>query len=342
MNAIPAPVNRTRPSCPRYRGFTLVELLTVIAIIALLIGILLPSLQTARDQAKALKTRAMLKSLGDGLEMFRTENENDREFRTTNGYPTSAAAEDQTETGAQDMYGAHQLVRHLMGKDLKGFVPRRNVPASLQSDAAAAAGDEQVLWYDPEAFELAPLDRVGPYVAADAVTVVRTRHLPEAEKYPDPTVGQMPQHVFVGTHGYPVLYYLANPSFSGRPDALVARLEEPAVGETGYPGIYTFEDNGIFTGFCDDTTCFDPAWPFGGGESRIQKFGDIPAIAATVGDDTRTFQYYVLNKQVYQATKDPDDETAVPTAVPYRKDSFLLITPGKDGVYGTSDDVTNY
>ncbi len=59
----------------RTKGFTLIELLVVIAIIALLVSILLPSLQRARELAKRAVCAANLHGVGQSLALYQGEND---------------------------------------------------------------------------------------------------------------------------------------------------------------------------------------------------------------------------------------------------------------------------
>lgn len=86
------------------RGFTLAELLVVIGIVAILIGLLLPSLARAREQSRRVKTASDLRQLLTGYLMYVQDNRGGLPFGypppTVNGVAVTAELRDGTVIGA--------------------------------------------------------------------------------------------------------------------------------------------------------------------------------------------------------------------------------------------------
>lgn len=62
--------------CHRKKGFTLIELLVVIAIIALLLSIMMPALNKAKEQAKSVICKSNLKQMHLGVLLYTNDNNN--------------------------------------------------------------------------------------------------------------------------------------------------------------------------------------------------------------------------------------------------------------------------
>ena len=354
----------------RTTAFSLVELLTVIFIISLLIGILIPSINSARNTAKKATTSKVLTSIRVGMEMFK--NDNGTDFRLTNGYPPSFQHPPIPDYDGNDVlyegrfpfapgtadtkpvvYGAHWLPAMLMGVDNQGYVKRNSVPRSTQNLRRSPW-----LWYevDPNAEALYVPQRQPFYLDPGNTRTKATKDLmgirPEEGTgfFPDwEEMNTLP--VVVDAFDQPILYYAANTH--GKVTNMVEDLRKENREYTGgaqQEGVpyYYHQDNIGFTGSGPDPET-EHGWNFGG---RLRRAGDeklLHAIAVSgadltpdqfiLPDNRETFARYIVDRKTYQSMG-PDTSPNLPLR-PVNADTYLLISAGPDGLYGTNDDVNN-
>ena len=345
------------------RAFSLVELLTVIFIISLLIAILIPSLGAARNAAKKAATSQQIKAIETGLESFK--NDNGKDFPQTNGYPPSFSHPPITDDGGavvfskQDsaagkfpflenrpvVYGAHWLPAMLMGVDAQGYIPRKAVPNDRRNMP------EQ--WYNPPAGVDAIKGRSPLYLDPNGVRLIRTMELPGRPPedletlFPDwDAMDELP--VVADAFDQPLLYYAANTH--GRESNMVGESHDPdnkydgsAETQEKGPPYYFHQDNIGFTGLDEQK-----GWDFGssGGDHPIRVPGHEATPRQIVNKPRESFAGYIIDRKIYQKHRltGPDSKPP-PNTTPLRPvnpDTYLLISPGVDGFYGTTDDITNF
>ena len=295
-----------RLSRPLRRGFTIVELLTVMAIITLLIGLLVPSLTAVRRFAKETRQRAEFASIEAALMTFRNDY---------GDYPPSTDGSNIDGIDFHGYSGSQRLTEALVGWDLMGFHPRSDFTYN-----GTRIDGEPV--YDTDNPDLMG-ERRSRYLDMTHINAFRLGDM----YLPSPSPPGVPWHwmrdtfvlcdVFLATNfatgfraGAPILYYRANRASNILVDP--TNPLEPHVTAR----IYNAKDNDKLI---DAKDISDEA-----------QFGQHP-----LGDDSETY----LNFYDYITDPRVDNPSVI---YPHRPDSYLLISAGSDGLYGTADDIRNF
>lgn len=321
-----------RVSPSRRSAFTLVELLTVIGIISLLIGILVPSLARARDIAKKASTRAELDAISKSLSMF----ENDYQ-----SLPESSSDRIDPITGLPGagsnnrLMGAHWLARAMAGPDFQGvdigghFLKDREKVSVVDGHITSVTSGGSGIPFATAA----TADRKGSYLESAKVLARDTDN--RLQQIRSPGTGRL---VIIDSFNWPILYYKANPrarhSFSNT---------NSRFGPNEPLGIYNLSDNIEITGDGSSGSGWDFAGSgvshglgyFGPDQSTILSspdsvHSDLPPATTHRG---KSFVDYLHEHRTHETGN---------VIKPVKPESFVLISPGKDGIYGTDDDVNNF
>lgn len=287
-------------------AFTLVELLTVLAIIAMLVGLLIPSLTMIRNTAKKAKQKAQLTEIGLALTAFRNDY---------GDYPYSDQISH--DTGVADYCGAQKLAEALLGRDLMGFHPKSTwsatdptwyppappgpTPANLDQrrESYLELGTE-------DAFRLG--DLYSPASLAVPSTPLAANTFVICDSFGVKKVTIAPGETAMA--GTPILYY--------RADTTKKKFDGTGI-PPGSQDIYNFTDNYPLIQVVDSADGTPPP-------------PDHP-LATLGGTYFYSPQYKIVDQKILSATLKP---------WPLRPDSYLLISAGADGKYGTDDDICNF
>jgi prepilin-type N-terminal cleavage/methylation domain-containing protein len=292
-------------------AFTLIELLTVISIIAILVGIMSVGMRKATMIAKNLRQKAEFKAMETGLELF------SKDF---DGYPDSKVLPGIL--GANLVCGAHHLAEALMGRDERGFDPKSKWYAPTDQLPPSDLYDENQ--------QSSLIRRKGPYVQLKHGGVYTLDDLygggnigsiyGGGYRIPvitDTFIRVQPVNTAVAQKvGMPILYFKGDEAKRFRIDSVRNIVNQGNLTQPEYQQwAFNFDDNLPIVRLSPLT---DPAKLHFNSSSDLEKAWAFYEDITQTADASRAF------------------------FKPYNASTFILISAGWDGVYGTKDDITNF
>lgn len=303
-------------------GLTLVEILVVVGIIAVLVGMLLPAVSMVKKTAREAKQKVQFTAIDLALATFK----NDYGSLPPSDPYTSLA---NSATGIENSSGAQKLAEALLGWDLLGFHPDSGWRADGMNRWPYRVGTtthaEGTYFLYDRTVEYDMNKRKSRYLDLDTANAVRLGVAGNQDGLFNLGAAGVPlaPNTFVlgdvfgkgkdvvlldGTRkksGLPVLYYRANPSQKVREE------------------IYSYRDNDLLLYAKEQTDVLTRGTPPVRPSTNLWNplAGTAPAFYDYITDwraSTTDFQ------------------------VPYKDESYILISAGNDGMYGTDDDICNF
>ncbi len=308
----------TVPQTKKARGFTLVEMLTTMAIAAILIGLLVPAFGLIRNAAMMVRQKSQLHGIEVSLEAFRSD---------FGDYPPSNYHVPGTINNATDSCGAQKLAEALVGWDGFGVHPLTAFRGDGTNDVDGDGLPELI--YDvnqgiygtntavPQPVQTAADNRrvrKGPYLELESANAVKLSDIYGANLPGSGATILADSYVLADQFGkvtntrtrkktgMPILYFKANPTGT--------------LHETPNP----INVNTVVYNVRNNMPLFSARAPFA---ANLQHPLSQNAMTG-----------------FYAPTTNPN--YAPPPPRPYRSESYILLSAGPDGLYGTADDVFNF